>query len=90
MRNRKKEVIPEQQTEPQTNTETTEEKPQGTLFDTITYYKSSDLDNFMNGMSKEQAIYCLLQACQAAYNRKAYTLVESELLSKALRLLTQE
>lgn len=65
--------------------------PLGTLFDEITYYSMEDLDVFMNNMNRDQAIYCIIQAVQSAYKRNAFTLSESEAISKAIRKLsTQE
>jgi hypothetical protein len=90
MRNNKKEIKPEveeQNKEPEVETKQQPE-PEGTIFDSITYYKSSDLDNFMLNLTSEQALYCLLQACQSAYKRNVFTIVESELLSKSIRKLT--
>lgn len=62
--------------------------PVGSLFDSINYYNNSDLDKFTNEMSSEQALYCIIQACHAAYERKCFSMVESEVLSKALRKFT--
>jgi len=64
------------------------EIPIGTLFDSINYYKTDDLEKFLSELSHEQALYCLIQACQSAYKRNAYSLLESELLSKAIRKIS--
>jgi hypothetical protein len=40
-------------------------------------------------MTTEQAFYVLTQAIQMAYSKNIYSLQESEILSKSLRLLTQ-
>lgn len=65
-----------------------EKTPIGTLFNSINYYSDSDLESFSTAMTKEQAIYCINQAIKAAYNRGAFSLEESEVISKALRQLT--
>jgi tRNA(Leu) C34 or U34 (ribose-2'-O)-methylase TrmL len=62
--------------------------PVGMLFDTINYYSVEDLEKFIASLTKEQALYCLTQAVQAAYRRQSYTLAESETISKCLRLLS--
>jgi hypothetical protein len=63
-------------------------QPLGILFDTINYYKVEDLDKFINELNHDQALYCVVQACQAAFKRNAYTITESELLSKAIRKMS--
>ena len=92
MRNSKKDTKPEIE-ESKPEEEISEQprqdlEPEGTIFDTITYYKSSDIDNFILNLTKEQALYCLLQACQSAYKRNAYSILESEVLSKSIRKLS--
>lgn len=66
------------------------EPPIGTLFDSINYYKNEDLEKFITELNYDQAIYCLIQACHSAYGRNAFTLMESELLSKALRKISNQ
>ena len=63
-------------------------QPLGILFDSINYYKVEDLDTFISELNHDQALYCIVQACQAAFKRNAYTITESELLSKALRKMS--
>jgi hypothetical protein len=63
-------------------------QPLGILFDTINYYKIEDLDKFIFELNHDQALYCIIQACQVAFKRNAYTITESELLSKALRKMS--
>ena len=62
--------------------------PLGTLFESVEYFKLEDLDKFITDMNHDQALYCLIQACQSAYNRNVFTMLESEVLSKALRKMT--
>jgi spore coat polysaccharide biosynthesis predicted glycosyltransferase SpsG len=59
----------------------------GVLFDSINYSSNEQLDSFLNNLTKEQAIYCLVEACKSAYNRGSYKLDESEALSRALRVI---
>jgi hypothetical protein len=61
--------------------------PKGSLFESITYYSDEQLDNFYNKMTKEQAIYCLIEASKAGFRRGAFKMDEVEAISKALRLL---
>jgi hypothetical protein len=59
----------------------------GVLFDSINYNSNEQLDSFLNNLTREQAIYCLIEACKSAYNRGSYKLDESEALSRALRVI---
>ena len=76
--------------EPTTETEapTEEVKPIGTLFNTINYNNVSDLDRFIQNLTQDQALYCVVQAARAAHQRAAYGIEESEVISKAIRVLT--
>ena len=62
--------------------------PIGVLFDEINYYSIEDLNTFIESMNRDQAIYCIVQAVQSAYKRNAFTLSESEAISKAIRKLS--
>jgi len=62
--------------------------PIGVLFDEINYYSIEDLNAFIETMNRDQAIYCIIQAVQSAYKRNAFTLSESEAISKAIRKLS--
>ena len=63
-------------------------EPIGLLFDSINYYSVDELDMFISNLTHEQSMYCIIQACQAAFRRNIFTMVESEVLSKALRKIT--
>jgi len=77
-------------TETTETTESTEEKaePVGTLFNVINYNNISDLDRFIQNLTSDQALYCVVQAARAAHQRSAYGMEESEVVSKAIRVLT--
>ena len=79
----------EQPTQDETVTETEAPKPIGSLFGTINYNQTSDLDNFVTNMTADQGLYILVQAARAAHSRNAYTMEESETLSKAIRMITK-
>jgi len=70
-------------------TETETPKPIGNLFGSINYNQTSDLDNFITNMTPDQGLYVLVQAARAAHSRNAYTMEESETLSKAIRMITK-
>jgi len=70
--------------------EPTEEqpKPVGTLFNIINYNNTADLDRFIQNLTPDQALYCVVQAARAAHQRSAFGMEESEVVSKAIRVLT--
>ena len=59
----------------------------GNLFETINYSSTEQLNTFIDSMTQDQAIYCLKQAIVCCHNRGAFTLEESEAVSKSLRVL---
>jgi hypothetical protein len=70
--------------------ETSENKePIGILFDSMNYYSNEDLNTFISSINQEQALFCIIEACKAAYDRKSFSLLESEVLSKSLRIMTK-
>ena len=75
---------------PSTEEQPTEEQPKpiGTLFNVINYNNTADLDKFINELTPDQALYCVVQAARAGHQRSAFGMEESEVVSKAIRVLT--
>jgi hypothetical protein len=65
-----------------------EQQPAGTLFEIINYYSNEDLSKFVDQMTQEQALYCVIHATRSGHRRGAYGMEESEVISKAIRVLT--
>jgi hypothetical protein len=61
--------------------------PKTVLFDTFEFNTNEDLNYFILNLTKEDANNCIIQSLIASYKRGAFTLVESEIISKSLRLL---
>jgi hypothetical protein len=61
--------------------------PRTVLFDTFEFNTSEDLEYFILNLTKEDSNNCIVQAIVSAYKRGAFTLVESEIISKSLRML---
>lgn len=57
------------------------------LFEDVAIYKPEDIDNLIDNLSDEQAKFMLIRAVQMAYKNGLYSLTESELVSKSLRIL---
>jgi hypothetical protein len=65
-------------------------QPIGFLFESVAIYDHSTVSQFVDNMIPEQAFYMITQAIQMAYSKNIFTLQESEILSKSLRVLTQK
>jgi hypothetical protein len=65
-------------------------KPLGTLYNSINYTSTEDLDTFIDNLSDTQALFCLIEASKMAHNRNIFTIEESELLSKSIRMLKKQ
>jgi hypothetical protein len=57
------------------------------LFEDVAIYKPEDIDNLIDSLTEEQAKFMLIRAVQMAYKNGLYSLTESELVSKSLRIL---
>jgi len=62
-------------------------QPIAFLFEEVAIYKPEDIENLIDGLTEEQAKYMLVQAVQMGYRNGLYSLTESELISKSLRML---
>jgi hypothetical protein len=57
------------------------------LFEDVAIYNPEDVDNLIDNLSEEQAKFMLIRAVQMAYKNGLYSLTESEIVSKSLRIL---
>jgi hypothetical protein len=64
------------------------ETPLGNLFERIEYFDLDKLDSFITNLNYEQSIFCIKVALELAYKSNIYTLEESEVVSKALRIIS--
>ena len=64
---------------------TEEEKPLGTLFNSINYYSISDLEKFIDNLNYDQSLFCLMECCKYAQRRGILSLEEAEVISKSIR-----
>lgn len=64
-----------------------QKQPIGLLFDSIGYYTPSDIDSLCDDMNLEQAYYMIIKALEHSHNSRIFTLQESELVSKSLRIM---
>lgn len=64
-----------------------QKQPIAFLFEDVAIYKPEDIDNLIDNLSEEQAKFMLIRAVQMAYKNGLYSLTESEIVSKSLRIL---
>lgn len=64
-----------------------EEKPIGSLFNTLNYYSVSDLNKFIDNLTQEQSLFCLMWCCEYAQGMGVLSLEEAEIISKSIRLI---
>lgn len=66
-----------------------EKVPNKFLFGSIAVYKPEDVDVLIDSMNFEQSFFYVMQAIQYGHNSNLFTLQESEIISKALRILNK-
>jgi hypothetical protein len=59
----------------------------GTLFGSINYDSEENLSKFIDEINSAQATYCIQQALNYAHINGIFSLKESEVISKSLRIL---
>jgi hypothetical protein len=60
----------------------------GNLFGEINLISEDHLDAILSTMDKEHAIYYLIESVKAAYKRGAFTIGETEVISKSIRVIS--
>lgn len=64
-----------------------EKQPITFLFEEVAIYKPEDIDSLIDNLTVEQAKFMLIKSVQMAYKHGLFSLTESELISKSLRVL---
>ena len=64
-----------------------QKQPIAYLFEEVAIYKPEDIENLIDNLTEEQAKFMLIRAVQMAYKNGLYSLTESEIVSKSLRML---
>jgi hypothetical protein len=62
-------------------------QPIAYLFEEVAIYKPEDIENLIDNLTEEQAKFMLIRAVQMGYKNGLYSLTESEIVSKSLRML---
>ena len=64
-----------------------QKQPIAFLFEEVAIYKPEDIENLIDNLTEEQAKFMLIRAVQMGYKNGLYSLTESEIVSKSLRIL---
>jgi len=67
-----------------------ENKQFGFLFDSINLISEEHLEIILSTMDREHAIYYLVEAVKSAHKRGAFTIGESEVISKSIRVISSK
>jgi hypothetical protein len=67
-----------------------EENLFGKLFNSVPLLTEDHIQTILDVMGKEQAIFLLVQAVKYAYHNGVYSLGESEVISKSIRILLEK
>lgn len=62
----------------------------GNLFGSINLLTEEHLDVILSAMDREHSIYYLVEAVKSAHKRGAFTIGESEVISKSIRVLSKK
>lgn len=62
----------------------------GLLFGTIPYYSQEHVNSVIDELTKEQATFFVSQALHHSFSQGVFNLLESELISKSIRKLSEK
>lgn len=61
----------------------------GKLFNSVPLLSEDHLETLLETMDKERSIYLLVQAVKHAYHLGVYSIGESEIISKCIRIVSK-
>ena len=67
-----------------------EKTPQGLLFDKLAYYNQNQVSELIENMDFQQSFFYLTQALEYSQKAGIFSLSESEIVSKSLRILSSK
>ncbi len=67
-----------------------ENKVYGNLFNSIDLVSEEHLDIILSTMDKSHALVYLIESVKAAHERGTYTIGETEVISKAIRIISRD
>ena len=70
--------------------DTTNQNFNGVLFGSVNYKSPEDIIKLIDSLESPQAFYMITKALEYAHTNGLYSLEESEIISKSLRLVNQQ
>jgi hypothetical protein len=67
-----------------------ENKVYGNLFNSIDLINENHLEVILETMDKSHALVYIIESVKAAHERGAYTIGETEVISKAIRIISRD
>jgi hypothetical protein len=67
-----------------------QKQPIGFLFERIAYFSDESIEGFIDSLDEKSLYYVLSQVLEYSHSKNIYTLLESEIISKTLRILNKE
>ena len=67
-----------------------QKQPIGCLFERIAYFSDESIEGFIDSLDERSVYYILSQVLEYSHSKNIYTLLESEIISKTLRILNKE
>ena len=67
-----------------------EQESYGNLFGSINLVSEQHIEVILSTMDQEHALYYLIESVKSAYQKGAYTIGETEVISKAIRVILKE
>jgi hypothetical protein len=65
-------------------------QPLGFLFETMAYYSEESAEQIVDNLDLNNSIFILSQAIQMAHSKNVFSLTESEIISKCLRIINKK
>jgi len=70
--------------------EQNQNKIYGRLFDSVDLYDDNHVEVILQNMTTDQSLFFLVEAVKLAYKNNVYTIGETEVISKAIRVLSKQ
>ena len=67
-----------------------EQESYGNLFGSINLVSEQHIEVILSTMDQEHALYYLIESVKSAYQKGAFTIGETEVISKAIRVILKE
>ncbi len=67
-----------------------EQESYGNLFGTINLVSEQHIEAILSTMDDQHALYYLIESVKSAHKKGAFTIGETEVISKAIRVLLKE